>query len=96
MALTGGESLNKLALTICFVSLFGMTSPLTRVADEMDRSCSGLNGKKQSLDCYKKFEKKFESKLIRELEELEKDPAFSDEELAKIKRKIKKRIKSRL
>ena len=88
--------MNNIALISLFVSLLGFSSPLTRVADEMDRSCSGLNGKKQSLDCYKKFEKKFESKLIRELEELEKDPAFSDEELAKIKRKIRKRVKSRL
>ncbi len=91
----GGIILNKLII-LCLLSLSGLTSPLTRVADEMDRSCSGLNGKKQNLDCYKKFEKKFESKLIRELEELEKDPAFSDEELAKIKRKIQKRVKSRL
>ncbi len=88
--------MNKLALILSIVSILGITSPLTRVAEEMDRSCSGLNGKKQNLDCYKKFEKKFESKLVRELEDLEKDPAFSDEELAKIKRKIQKRVKSRL
>ncbi len=81
-------------LILIFLSLNSLANSLSSVADEMDRKCSGLKSKNR--ECYKKFEDEFETSLVRDLKSLESDPAFSSEELAKLRKKIMKRVKSKI
>ncbi len=94
MERTGEIILSKLILIFISAQLF--SNNLSNVADEMNRKCSSLETKRITKKCYKSYEKKFESQLMKEISELEKDPAFSTNELSKLRKKIIKRVRSNI